>query len=59
MVNSLINSIAIRMHSEGAELKGFDMMQIATDRLLSSAPTVHPLINAAHQTLVKFQMINN
>jgi hypothetical protein len=31
------------------------MMQIATHPLLTSAPTVHPLINAAHQALAKLR----
>jgi hypothetical protein len=31
------------------------MMQIATHPLLTSAPTVHPVINAAHQALAKLR----
>jgi len=31
------------------------MMQIATHPLLTSAPTVHPMINAAHQALAKLR----
>jgi hypothetical protein len=32
-----------------------DMMQIATHPTLTWAPTVHPLINAAHMTLGKLR----
>jgi hypothetical protein len=31
------------------------MMQIATHPLLTPAPTVHPIINAAHQALAKLR----
>jgi len=31
------------------------MLQIATHPLLTSAPTVHPVINAAHQALAKLR----
>jgi NADH oxidase (H2O2-forming) len=31
------------------------MIQIATHPLLTPAPTVHPLINAAHQALAKLR----
>ena len=31
------------------------MMQIATHPLLTAAPTVHPLINAAHQALAQMR----
>lgn len=31
------------------------MMQIATHPMLTSAPTVHPLINAAHMALGKLR----
>jgi hypothetical protein len=37
------------------KVRGLDMMQIATHPLLTSAPTVHPLINAAHQALAKLR----
>ena len=36
-------------------VRELDMMQIATHPLLTSAPTVHPLINAAHQALAKLR----
>ncbi|MCB2224135.1 MAG: FAD-dependent oxidoreductase [Actinobacteria bacterium] len=49
-VGELINVIAvgIQMKITVAEL---DMLQIATHPLLTPAPTVHPLINAAHMTI--------
>jgi NADPH-dependent 2,4-dienoyl-CoA reductase/sulfur reductase-like enzyme len=49
-VGELINVIAlgIQMQITVGEL---DMMQIATHPLLTSAPTVHPLVNAAHRAL--------
>jgi len=53
-VGELINTIAmgIQMNLNVREL---DMMQIATHPLLSPAPTVHPLINAAHVALAKLR----
>ena len=36
-------------------VRELDMMQIATHPLLTSAPTVHPIINAAHQALAKLR----
>ncbi len=39
------------------DLRDLDMMQIATHPLLTSAPTVHPLINAAHQALAKLRTV--
>ena len=47
----LINLIALGIQS-GVTVSELDMLQIATHPLLTSAPTVHPLINAAHQALV-------
>ena len=38
-----------------ATVREIDMMQIATHPLLTSAPTVHPFINAAHQALAKMR----
>jgi hypothetical protein len=35
------------------------MMQIATHPLLTSAPTVHPLVNAAHRALGKLRAAVN
>jgi len=36
-------------------VRELDMMQIAPHPLLTSAPTVHPLINAAHQALANLR----
>ncbi len=36
-------------------VRELDMMQIATHPKLTSAPTVHPVINAAHQVLAKLR----
>lgn len=49
-VGELINTIAIGIQM-GVNVRELDMMQIATHPLLTSAPTVHPLINASHQAL--------
>ena len=38
-----------------ADLLPLEMLQIATYPLLTSAPTVHPVINAAHQALAKLR----
>ncbi len=51
-VGELINTIAIGIQM-GLNVRELDMMQIATHPLLSPAPTVHPLINAAHHALEK------
>ena len=53
-VGELINAIAIGIQ-KGLTIRDIDMMQIATHPLLTPAPTVHPLINAAHQALVKLR----
>ena len=37
-------------------VRELDMLQIATHPLLTSAPTVHPLITAAHQDLAKLRV---
>jgi NADH oxidase (H2O2-forming) len=37
-------------------VRELDMLQIATHPLLTSAPTVHPVINAAHQALAKLRV---
>jgi len=49
-VGELINTIAVGIQM-GLNVRELDMMQIATHPLLTSAPTVHPLINAAHRAL--------
>jgi len=53
-VGELINTIAIGIQTR-LNVRDLDMMQIATHPLLTSAPTVHPLINAAHQALAKLR----
>jgi len=55
-VGELINAIAIGIQMK-LNVRDLDMMQIATHPLLSSAPTVHPLVNAAHQALAKLRAI--
>ncbi len=54
-VGELINAIAIGIQMK-LNVRELDMMQIATHPLLSSAPTVHPLINSAHQALGKLRV---
>jgi NADH oxidase (H2O2-forming) len=46
----LINMVALAIQKK-VTVRELDMLQIATHPLLTSAPTVHPLINAAHQAL--------
>ena len=53
-VGELINAIAIGIQLK-LNVRDLDMMQIATHPLLTSAPTVHPLVNAAHQALSKLR----
>ena len=50
----LINAIALGIQM-GLTVRQLDMMQIATHPLLTSSPTVHPLVNAAHQALAKLR----
>ena len=49
-VGELINTIAAGIQMK-LKVPDLDMMQITTHPLLSSAPTVHFLINRAHQAL--------
>jgi NADPH-dependent 2,4-dienoyl-CoA reductase/sulfur reductase-like enzyme len=53
-VGEMINAVAIGIQ-KGLNVRELDMIQIATHPLLTSAPTVHPLINAAHQALAKLR----
>jgi pyruvate/2-oxoglutarate dehydrogenase complex dihydrolipoamide dehydrogenase (E3) component len=53
-VGELINVIALAIQKE-VSIREVDMMQIATHPLLTAAPTVHPLINAAHQALAQMR----
>ena len=50
----LINTVALAIQKK-VTVRELDMMQIATHPMLTSAPTVHPLINAAHQALAKMR----
>lgn len=56
-VGELINTIALGIQMK-LNVRELDMMQIATHPLLTPAPTVHPLINAAHQALGKLREDN-
>ena len=51
-IGELINVIALAIQTK-ATVRELDMLQIATHPLLGPAPTVHPLINAAHAALAK------
>jgi pyruvate/2-oxoglutarate dehydrogenase complex dihydrolipoamide dehydrogenase (E3) component len=53
-VGELINMIALAIQKK-VTVRELDMMQIATHPLLTSAPTVHPVINAAHLALAKLR----
>jgi len=53
-VGELINVIALAIQ-KGVTVREIDMMQIATHPLLTAAPTVHPLINAAHQAIAQMR----
>lgn len=54
-VGELINMIALAIQKR-VTVRELDMMQIATHPLLTPAPTVHPIINAAHQALAKLRI---
>jgi NADPH-dependent 2,4-dienoyl-CoA reductase/sulfur reductase-like enzyme len=54
-VGELINMVALGIQKR-VTVRELDMMQIATHPLLTSAPTVHPLVNAAHMALAKLRM---
>lgn len=53
-VAELINVIALAIQKK-VTVRELDMMQIATHPLLGPAPTVHPLVNAAHMALAKMR----
>jgi NADH oxidase (H2O2-forming) len=53
-VGELINAVSIGIQMK-LNVRDLDMMQIATHPMLSPAPTVHPLINAAHVALAKLR----
>jgi NADPH-dependent 2,4-dienoyl-CoA reductase/sulfur reductase-like enzyme len=50
----LINMVALAIQKK-VTVRELDMLQIATHPLLTPAPTVHPVINAAHQALAKLR----
>jgi hypothetical protein len=52
----LINMISLAIQKK-VTVRELDMLQIATHPLLTPAPTVHPLINAAHQALAKLRTL--
>jgi NADPH-dependent 2,4-dienoyl-CoA reductase/sulfur reductase-like enzyme len=54
-VGELINVVALAIQKK-VSVRELDMMQIATHPLLTASPTVHPLINAAHQALGKMRI---
>lgn len=56
-VGELINMVALAIQKK-VTVRELDMMQIATHPLLTSAPTVHPLINAAQKALAKMRSMN-
>jgi len=53
-VGELINAVALGIQKR-ITVRELDMMQIATHPMLTPAPTVHPLINAAHMALAKLR----
>jgi NADH oxidase (H2O2-forming) len=53
-VGELINAVSIGIQKR-LNVRELEMMQIATHPMLSPAPTVHPLINAAHAALAKLR----
>ncbi len=53
-VGELINTIALGIQKK-VTVRELDMMQIATHPLLTSSPTVHPFVNAAHQALAQMR----
>jgi NADPH-dependent 2,4-dienoyl-CoA reductase/sulfur reductase-like enzyme len=53
-VGEIINTIALGLQKK-VTVREMDMMQVATHPLLTPAPTVHPLTNAAHQALEKMR----
>ncbi|MGD9260898.1 MAG: FAD-dependent oxidoreductase [Desulfobacterales bacterium] len=57
-VGELINMIALAIQKK-VTVRELDMLQIATHPLLTSAPTVHPLIMSAHQALAKLRAVGS
>ena len=55
-MGELINMVALGIEKK-VTVRELEMMQIATHPLLTSAPTVHPLVSAAHQALAKLRAV--
>lgn len=53
-IGELINVIALAIQKQ-VTVRELDIMQIATHPLLTSAPTMHPLVGAAHQALAELR----
>ena len=53
-VGELINVVALAIQKK-VTVRELDMMQIATHPLLTPAPTVYPMIIAAHEVLAKLR----
>ncbi len=53
-VGELVNVIALGLQKK-VSVRELEMMQIATHPLLTAAPTVHPLVQAAHQALAEMR----
>ncbi|MFC1534274.1 FAD-dependent oxidoreductase [Thermodesulfobacteriota bacterium] len=53
-VGELINTVALAIQKK-VTVRELDMMQIATHPMLTSAPTVHPLVNTAHRALAQMR----
>jgi NADPH-dependent 2,4-dienoyl-CoA reductase/sulfur reductase-like enzyme len=53
-VGELVNMVALAIQKK-VSVREIDMMQIATHPMLTSSPTVHPVIDAAHQALAKLR----
>jgi len=53
-VGELINMVALAVQKK-VTVRELDMMQIATHPMLTPSPTVHPVIDAAHQVLAKLR----
>jgi len=51
-LGELINMVALAIQKK-VPVRELDMMQIAIRPMLTPAPTVHPIINTAHQALAK------
>jgi NADPH-dependent 2,4-dienoyl-CoA reductase/sulfur reductase-like enzyme len=53
-VGELINVISLAIQKK-VSVRELDMMQIGTHPMLTPAPTIHPLVNAAHRALAKMR----